>query len=135
MKDPDEAYLVDAVRSFSTTQTREHDSPFGCLCSLTRKYSLLVTPTRKRACMAAADVDVAAGQSKTLPFLLSAPGKNRGGPPAAGFGAGKGTNGMGRTSGPGVLRLRAPSAVSCDELVRRFAQDDDFVGVLKKNIP
>ena len=31
-----------------------------------------------------------------------------------------------------ALRLRAPSAVSCDESVRRFAQDDDFVGVLKK---
>jgi|HubBroStandDraft_6_1064221.scaffolds.fasta_scaffold844674_2 hypothetical protein len=68
-------------------------------------------------------------------FLLSAPGKNRGGPPGAGFGVGKGTIGMGRTSSPGVLRLRAPSAVSCDESVRRFAQDDDFVGVLKKKIP
>jgi hypothetical protein len=86
----------------------------------------------KRACMAAQDVGVAAVHSKTLPFLLSAPGKNRGGPPGAGFGVGKGTNGMGRTSSPGVLRLRAPSAVSCDESVRRFAQDDDFVGVLKK---
>jgi hypothetical protein len=31
-----------------------------------------------------------------------------------------------------ALRLRAPSAVSCDQSVRRFAQDDDFVGVLKK---
>ncbi|HET6218503.1 MAG TPA: hypothetical protein VFE27_15875, partial [Acidobacteriaceae bacterium] len=56
----------------------------------------------KRACMAAQDVDVAAVHSKTLPFLLSAPGKNRGGPPGAGFGGGKGTNGMGRTSSPEV---------------------------------
>jgi hypothetical protein len=28
-----------------------------------------------------------------------------------------------------------PSVVSRDKSVRRFAQDDDFVGVLKKNIP
>src|SRR5580704_15297189 len=67
-----------------------------------------------------------------VPFRPLGPGENRGGPPGAGFGVGKGTIGMGRTSSPGVLRLRAPSAVSCDESVRRFAQDDDFVGVLKK---
>src|SRR5882757_884537 len=29
----------------------------------------------------------------------------------------------------------APSAVPCDKSVRRFAQDDDFVGGLKKNTP
>ena len=68
-------------------------------------------------------------------FFALGPGENRGGPPGAGFGVGKGTNGMGRTSSPGFLRLRAPSAVSCDESVRRFAQDDDFVGVLNKKIP
>ena len=50
---------------------------------------------QKRACIAAEDVDMAAAQSKTLPFLLSAPGRN-GGPPGAGFGGGKGTNGVGR---------------------------------------
>jgi hypothetical protein len=133
-KDPDDAYLVDAVRTFSTTQTREHDSPLRLLMLLNAKIQV-VGAKLKRACMAAQDVDVAAVHSKTLPFLLSAPGKNRGGPPGAGFGGGKGTNGMGRTSSPGVLRLRAPSAVSCDESVRRFAQDDDFVGVLKKKIP
>jgi hypothetical protein len=32
-----------------------------------------------------------------------------------------------------VLRLRATSAVSRDQSVRRFAQDDDSVGVLTKN--
>jgi hypothetical protein len=33
-----------------------------------------------------------------------------------------------------VLRLRATSAVSRNKSVRRFAQDDDFVGILTKNI-
>ena len=33
----------------------------------------------------------------------------------------------------GVLRLRAPSAVSRDPSARRFAQDDGFVGELTKN--
>ena len=42
---------------------------------------------------------------------------------------------MGKISTAGVLRLRATSAVSRDKSVRRCAQDDDFVGVLKKNIP
>ena len=56
------------------------------------------------------------------------------GPSGAVFGGGKGTNGMGRISSPGVLRLRARSTVSRDESVRRFAQDDDFVGVSTKNI-
>jgi hypothetical protein len=41
---------------------------------------------------------------------------------------------MGKLSTAEVLRLRATSAVSRDESVRRSAQDDDFVGVLKKNI-
>ena len=36
---------------------------------------------------------------------------------------------MGKMSILEVLRLRAPSAVSRDKSVRRFAQDDDFVGV------
>ena len=40
---------------------------------------------------------------------------------------------MGRISIFGVLRLRATqSAVARDRPVRRSAQDDDFVGVLKK---
>ena len=42
---------------------------------------------------------------------------------------------MGKISTLGVLRLRATSAVARDKSVRRCAQDDDFVGVLKKNIP
>src|ERR1700733_15150736 len=40
---------------------------------------------------------------------------------------------MGQTSTAGVLRLRATSAVSRDQSVRRCAQDDDSVGVLTKN--
>ena len=41
---------------------------------------------------------------------------------------------MGEMNTAGVLRLRAKSAVTRDKSVRRFAQDDDFVGVLTKNI-
>src|ERR1700722_8563913 len=40
---------------------------------------------------------------------------------------------MGKISTAGVLRLRATNAVSRDKSVRRFAQDDDSVGVLTKN--
>jgi hypothetical protein len=40
---------------------------------------------------------------------------------------------MGKINTAGVLRLRAPSAVSYDQSVRRSAQDDGFVGRLKKN--
>jgi hypothetical protein len=42
---------------------------------------------------------------------------------------------MGKIKAAGVLRLRAPSAVSYDQSLRRFAQDDGFVGGLKKYIP
>jgi hypothetical protein len=42
---------------------------------------------------------------------------------------------MGKISIVGVLRLRAKSAVSRDRSVRRYAQDDDFVGVLKNKHP
>jgi len=52
----------------------------------------------------------------------------------SGFGGRKAPSSMGKISIAGVLRLRAPSAVSHDKAVRRFAQDDDLVGVLKKNI-
>jgi hypothetical protein len=41
---------------------------------------------------------------------------------------------MGKISILGVLRLRAISAVSRDKSVTRSAQDDDFVGVLTRNI-
>jgi hypothetical protein len=107
---------------------------------LSAKIQVVGDAKLKRACMAAQDVDVAAVHSKTLPFLLSAPGKTVAvrqvrasvlervptawvGQVALGF--------LRLRSGQ-ALRLRAPSAVSCDESVRRFAQDDDFVGVLKK---
>jgi hypothetical protein len=49
--------------------------PFGSLCSLARKIQVAGDAKLKRACMAAQDVNVAAVHSKTLPFLLSAPGK------------------------------------------------------------
>ena len=51
------------------------------------------------------------------------------------FGGRKRSYSMGKISTPGVLRLRASSAVSHDKSVTRSAQDDDFVGILKKNIP
>jgi hypothetical protein len=50
---------------------------------------------------------------------------------------------MGKLSTAEVLRLRSGQPVRlraiklsvCDRSAKRFAQDDDFVGVLKKNIP
>ena len=56
------------------------------------------------------------------------------GPPGAGFGGRKAPSSMGKISIAGVLRLRATITVSRDKFVRRFAQDDDFVGVSTKNI-
>ena len=41
----------------------------------------------------------------------------------------KAPNSMGKISTVEVLRLRAPSAVSRNQSVRRSAQDDDSVGV------
>ena len=55
--------------------------------------------------------------------------------PVVGFGGRKAPSSMGNLSTAEVLRLRATSAVSRDQSVRRSAQDDDFVGVLTKNIP
>jgi hypothetical protein len=52
----------------------------------------------------------------------------------SGFGGRKAPSSMGKISTAGVLRLRATSAVSHDKSVRRSAQDDGFVGVLRKNI-
>jgi len=54
--------------------------------------------------------------------------------PVLGLRCRKGSNSMGRISIAGVLRLRATSAVSRDKSVRRSPQDDDFVGILTKNI-
>jgi hypothetical protein len=47
----------------------------------------------------------------------------------SGFGGRKAPSGIGKISTVEVLRLRATSAVSRDPSVRRFAQDDDSVGV------
>jgi hypothetical protein len=47
----------------------------------------------------------------------------------SGFGGRKAPSSMGKLSTAEVLRLRATSAVSRDQPVRRSAQDDDFVGV------
>jgi hypothetical protein len=52
----------------------------------------------------------------------------------SGFGGRKAPSSMGKISTAEVLRLRATSAVSRDQSVRRSAQDDDFVGILTKNI-
>jgi hypothetical protein len=53
----------------------------------------------------------------------------------SGLGGRRAPNCVGNISSAGVLRLRATSAVSRDKFVRRSAQDDVFVGILKKNIP
>ena len=58
-KDPDDAYLVDAVRTFSTTQTREHDSPLRLFMLHNAKIQVVGDAKLKRACMAAQDVNVA----------------------------------------------------------------------------
>jgi hypothetical protein len=42
---------------------------------------------------------------------------------------------MGKIDTAEVLRLRAPSAVPRDKTLKRSAQDDGFVGVLKKSVP
>jgi hypothetical protein len=42
---------------------------------------------------------------------------------------------MGKISTAGVLRLRAIKPSVYDRSAKRFAQDDDFVGVLKEHIP
>jgi predicted GIY-YIG superfamily endonuclease len=47
----------------------------------------------------------------------------------SGFGGRKAPNSMGKISTAEVLRLRATSAVSRNQSVRRCAQDDDSVGV------
>src|ERR1700722_19078952 len=52
--------------------------------------------------------------------------------PVLGLGGRKAPSSIGKTSPAGVLRLRASSAVSRGKAVRRSAQDDDFVGVLRK---
>ena len=48
------------------------------------------------------------------------------------LGGRKAPNSMDKISTLGVLRLRTTSAVSRDKSVRRSAQDDDFVEVLKR---
>src|ERR1700689_4628100 len=67
----------------------------------------------KRACMAAENVDVAAGHNKMpASSWFSAPGEDRGGTAGASFGGWKAPSGMGKISTAGVLRLRATSVVS-----------------------
>jgi hypothetical protein len=51
----------------------------------------------------------------------------------ASFSGRKASNSMSKISTFGVLRLRAIRLGSCGRSVRRSAQDDDFVGVLRKN--
>jgi hypothetical protein len=52
----------------------------------------------------------------------------------SGFGGEKGTSSMGKIGIAEVLRLRATSAVLPKKSVRRSAQDDELVSILKKNI-
>jgi hypothetical protein len=66
--------------------------------------------------------------------MFSVPRKARGGSARCRFGGGKGPNSMGKLSTFGVLRLRAAKPVSRNTSVMRSAQDDDFVGLLMKNI-
>jgi hypothetical protein len=47
----------------------------------------------------------------------------------SGFGGQKAPSSMGKIRSAEVLRLRATSAVSDDQSVRRSAQDDESVGV------
>jgi hypothetical protein len=51
------------------------------------------------------------------------------------LGGRKAPNSMDMISTAGVLRLRATKRCSREKFVRRSAQDDDFVEVLKKNTP
>ncbi len=53
----------------------------------------------------------------------------------SGFGGRKAPNRTGRISIAGCLRLRAIELSVCRRSVRRFAQDDVFVGVLKQKHP
>src|SRR6202041_355137 len=55
--------------------------------------------------------------------------------PVVGLRGRKAPSSMGKISTAEVLRLRATSAVSRDQSVRRSAQDDDSVGVLTRNLP
>ena len=52
----------------------------------------------------------------------------------SGFGGSKAPSSMGKISTLGVLRLRAQALCSRDKSERRSAQDDEFVGVLTKDI-
>jgi hypothetical protein len=55
--------------------------------------------------------------------------------PVAGLRWSKTPSSMGKISAAEILRLRATSAVSRDQSVRRFAQDDDSVGELTERKP
>jgi hypothetical protein len=50
----------------------------------------------------------------------------------AGFGGRRALSSAGKVSADEVLGLRATSTVSRDRSVKRSAQDDDFVGILRK---
>ena len=74
---------------------------------MTRTIQVAGDTNVKRACMAAENLDVAAGHSKMLAVLSQPQGNTVAGPPGAGFGGRKGPNSMGKISTLGVLRLRA----------------------------
>jgi hypothetical protein len=90
----------------------------------------------KRAYRAAENVDVAAGHGKMLAALvLGFRERSWRGPPGAGFSGRKAPNCTGKIAPPRSFDSAPSSAAPRDKSVRRSAQDDDFVGVLKKNIP
>ena len=82
----------------------------------------------KRACKAAESVEVGRTYQDANQFLVLGPGEK---PCRARWL--KSSEQHGKLSTAEVLRLRAPSAVSPDPPVRRFAQDDGFVGGLEYN--
>jgi hypothetical protein len=133
-KDPEGAYLTHAARSFSTTEastgrtrhglSMEPGTRTATSCYVRRLHLHPRQPYRhatprtinsefKDLARAWGDVPL------NMQILFS------------GFVGSKAPNSMGKISTLGVLRLRAQALCSRDKSVRRSAQDDDFVGVLK----
>jgi hypothetical protein len=111
-KDPDDAYLVDAVRSFSTTQVREQDSPCGT--------HLMVTNTSFRTIVWPFFLVLDAGER---PWRLR----------QVRVSVAERCKQHRRDKHPRGPSTPRPKRCSRDKSVKRFAQDDDFAGVLKKN--
>jgi hypothetical protein len=112
---PRRCYLTHAVRSFSTTEP----APGGPRRSLPgtenqELASILLCPAPTSTFSEDVPVTIKCVSHQIL---------------FSGFGGRKARNSMSKISTAGVLRLRATSAVSRNQSVRRSAQDDDSVGV------